>query len=229
MDNFGIKVLPDIVNALIMTSVLSAGNNLVFSGARILHGMAMEGKAPSFFAKCSKTGLPYFAVIATLAFCLLALLQVSNGSAKVLGWLVDLITVSYLLNYVGTCITYLHFHASLKHQGVDRNTLPYKGYLQPFAGWYALFGTTVMTFITGYSIFIRGNWDITSFFLTYSLVGGFLVAIVFWKLVRGTTYVRPGTADLQLGSLKTDIDIYEELYVPPQKGKWVGFLDRIFE
>lgn len=38
MDRFGINVLPDIVNALIMTSVLSAANNLVFSGARTLYG-----------------------------------------------------------------------------------------------------------------------------------------------------------------------------------------------
>jgi amino acid transporter len=229
MVKFGIKGLPDLVNALIMTSVLSAGNNVVFSAARTLHGMAIDGKAPAFFAKCTRFGLPYYAVIVALAFCLLSLLQLGNTSATVLNWLVGICTASYLLNYFGTVITYLHFYESLKRQGVDRNTLPYKGYLQPYAAWYALVGTFVMTLILGYTVFINGNWDTTTFFTSYIMVGFFPVAFIFWKLVRRTTYVRPGTADLTLGSTKDDIDLYESLYERPKRGKVLDYLNSFFE
>lgn len=229
MVKFGIKGLPDLVNALIMTSVLSAGNNVVFSAARTLHGMAIDGKAPAFFAKCTRFGLPYYAVIVALAFCLLSLLQLGNTSATVLNWLVGICTASYLLNYFGTIITYLHFYESLKRQGVDRNTLPYKGYLQPYAAWYALVGTFVMTLILGYTVFINGNWDTTTFFTSYIMVGFFPVAFIFWKLVRRTTYVRPGTADLTLGSTKDDIDLYESLYERPKRGKVLDYLNSFFE
>lgn len=92
MDRFGINVLPDIVNALIMTSVLSAANNLVFSGARTLYGMSLEGKAPKVLSQCNRYGLPYNAVAVTMAFCALAFLQVNNSSATVLNWLVSCIS-----------------------------------------------------------------------------------------------------------------------------------------
>jgi amino acid transporter len=229
MNHFGIKGIPDIVNALIMTSVFSAGNNLVFSAARTLHGMSLGGRAPAFFSKCNQAGLPYYAVAAAMAFCLLGFLQVSHGSATVLNWLVSVITASYLLNYWGTCITYLHFYASLRRQGVDRDTLPYKGRLQPYAAWYAVGGTTVMTLILGYNLFIDGHWDITSFFLDYTMIGFFILAFGFWKLYKRTKYVRPGTADLQLGGIKKDIDLYEDLYMPTPRGKLGSFFNRFFE
>lgn len=53
-------------------------------------GMALEGKAPKVFTKTNRIGVPYNCVIAVLLICLLAFLQVSAGSAKVLGWFVNL-------------------------------------------------------------------------------------------------------------------------------------------
>ncbi|KAK2765100.1 hypothetical protein FQN54_008799 [Arachnomyces sp. PD_36] len=229
MVKFGIKGLPDLVNALIMTSVLSAGNNVVFSATRTLHGMAIDGKAPHFFSKCSKAGVPYYAVILALAFCLLSFLQLGESSSTVLDWLVSICTASYLLNYWGTVITYLHFYYSAKKQGLDRNTLPYKGRFQPYAAWFALFGTTFMALILGYDVFIDGYWDVTTFLTSYLMIGFFPVAFLFWKLVRKTKYVRPGTADLQLGSTKADIDLYESLYELPKRGKILAYLNSFFE
>ncbi|KAL2832779.1 amino acid permease/ SLC12A domain-containing protein [Aspergillus pseudoustus] len=229
MVKFGIRGVPDLVNALIMTSVLSAGNNVIFSAARTLHGMALDGKAPRFFAKCNKYGLPYYSVIAALCFCLLSLLQIGESSATVLNWFVGICTASYLLNYLGTVVTYLHFFYTMRKQGIDRSTLPYRGYFQPYAAWYALCGTFLMTLILGYTVFIRGNWDTTTFFTSYTMVGFFIVAFVFWKVVKRTRYVRLGEADLKLGSTKDDIDLYEALYEKPARGKVGGWLNHWFE
>lgn len=229
MVKFGITGVPDLVNALIMTSVLSAGNNVVFSAARTLHGMAVDKKAPAVLAKCNKQGVPYYAVGCALCFCLLALLQLSKSSSNVLDWLVGVCTASYLLNYVGTIITYLHFYASLKRQGIDRRTLPYRGRFQPYAAWYALIGTGLMTLVLGYDVFIHGNWDTTKFFTSYTMVGFFIVAYVFWKLFRRTRYVPLGTADVLLGTTKSDIDLYETLYEKPKRGKIAAYLNSFFE
>ena len=229
MGRLGIGGLPDVVNALIMTSVLSAGDYLVFAAARTLHGMALEGNAPNVFSKCTKAGVPWVAVVVALCFCLLAFLQVAHASAVVLGWLVDFITACYLLNYVGTCITYLHFFAALRAQGIDRNTLPYKGKFQPYTAWFAVCGTSIMTLLLGYSLFIHGHWDLTSFFLNYVMVGFVIIAAVFWKIFKRTKYVKPGTADLGLGGIKREIDLYEEMYVPPKRGRVSNWFNRLFE
>jgi amino acid transporter len=163
-------------------------------------------------------------VIQTLSFCLLSLLQLSKSSSTVLNWL-GICTASYLLNYFGTVITYLYFYAALHRQGIDRNTLPYKCYFQPYAAWYALFATFIVILVLGYNVFIHGQWDTTSFFTNYTMVGFFIVAFVFWKMVRRTKYVPAGTADLQLGSVKSEIDLYEEFYELPKRGKISSYLN----
>jgi amino acid transporter len=61
------------------------------------------------------------------------------------------------------------------------------------------------------------------------MVGFFIVAFVFWKLFKWTRYVRPGEADLQLGGIKAQIDLYETLYEQPKRGKISGWLNSWFE
>lgn len=137
-----------------------------------------------------------------MAFCALAFLQVNNSSATVLNWLVSCITAAYLLNYLGTCLTYLHFYAAMRRQKIDRHVLPYQGYLQPYAAWYAVFGTSIMLLILGFDLFFPGQWDITTFFfffffLDYVMIAFFILAFVAWKAIRRTTYIKPGTANVE--------------------------------
>lgn len=229
MVNYGIRGLPSLVNALIMTSVFSAGNHCVFAATRCLHGLAMEGKAPMIFSKCTQAGIPINALGLALMFCLLSLLQLGKSSAKVLSWLVGICTASYLLNYIGTVITFLHFYTATRRQGIDRSTFPYKGILQPYAAFWALFGTSFMALALGYNVFIEGQWDVTLFITSYAMVAFFPVAFVFWKVVKRTQHVRLGTADLQLGSTKSDLDAYEALYEAPKRGKICSWFNSWFE
>jgi yeast amino acid transporter len=86
MDRWNIPVLPHITNALILTSILSAGNSYVYCSSRSLFGLALDGKAPKIFTKCTKAGVPIYCVLLTLAISCLAFLQVSSSSAVVLNW-----------------------------------------------------------------------------------------------------------------------------------------------
>lgn len=82
MSSLGVRVLPHIVNALLITSIFSAGNTYVYCGTRTLYGMALEGRAPRMFSKTTKAGIPIYAFLVVLAGGCLSFLQVSNGSAK---------------------------------------------------------------------------------------------------------------------------------------------------
>jgi yeast amino acid transporter len=228
MQRLQISGLPHVVNAGIMTSVLSAGNGLLFSATRTLYGMSKEGTAPKFFSKTLKSGVPVYCVLASLSVGLLAFLQTSNSSAKVLTWLVYLITACQLLNYFATALTYRHFYSALKHQGVDRNTLPYKGKFQPYTSYIAMFFTALMLFLLGYDLFITGGWDILYFFLDYTFLAVFPLAVVFWKVVKRTKYVKPGTADLTVDGMVPAIDQYERSTAEETNGKVEGLLDRFF-
>jgi amino acid transporter len=71
MGRLKIKVLPHIVNALVLSSVFSAGNTYFYIGSRILFGLALEGKAPKILAKCTKRGVPIYSVIIMVLFSFL--------------------------------------------------------------------------------------------------------------------------------------------------------------
>ncbi|CDM28994.1 hypothetical protein DTO013E5_1217 [Penicillium roqueforti] len=229
MQRLKINGLPSLVNALIMTSIFSAGNGLLFSATRTLHGMSLEGHAPRFFSWCTKAGVPLWALLFSLSFCLLAFLQVSSSSANVMNYLVDLVTCCQLINYLCTAATYRHFFSSLKRQGISRDTLPYKGRFQPYTSYFAMGGTLFMLLAGGYDVFIKGGWDVMWFCLDYAMIGFFIVLFLFWKIVFRSRYVWPGTADLSLGGIKEEIDQYEAALIPREQGLVDKVVGKIFE
>lgn len=205
MTRLRVTGLPHLVNALIMTSVLSSGNGIFFAATRTLYGMALEGTAPKFFSKTLKSGVPYYAVATVIAFSCLAFLQASNSSAKVLTWLVDLVTACQLLNYFAVALTYRHFHAAVVQQNLDRRSLPYRGKFQPYCSYVAMFGCLLMLLLLGFDLFVADGWSVIYFFLDYTFLAAFPLAVLFWKLLRKTKYVKPGTADLTVGGLVSQV------------------------
>jgi len=88
MTNMGISVLPHIVNALMVTSIFSAGNTYTYCATRSLYGLALEGRAPKVLRYCTKNGVPLYCFFVVMCFPCLSFMQLSNGSSKVLGWLI---------------------------------------------------------------------------------------------------------------------------------------------
>lgn len=197
MNRLQIGVLPHIVNALVLASAFSAGNSYMYCASRSLFGLALEGKAPRIFTKTNRIGVPYTCVLAVLAICLLAFLSVSSGSAKVLGWFVNLITASQLINFAIMCFTFLMWYRALRAQGIKRETLPYKAWGQPYVAVYGLVWTGVMAIVGGYTVFLPGFWEVQTFLFSYFMVFLFPVLFVGWKVVKRTRWYAPEEVDLK--------------------------------
>lgn len=75
----------------------------------------------------------------------------------------NLVTASQLINFSIMRSTFIRFNKACDAQGLDRKTLPYKGFCQPYAAWYGLTGCFVMTFVGGYTLFLKGNWGVLTF------------------------------------------------------------------
>jgi amino acid transporter len=54
MERLQIPVLPSIVNAALITTIVSAGNAYTFNASRSLHALALDGRAPAFLRKLNK-------------------------------------------------------------------------------------------------------------------------------------------------------------------------------
>ncbi|KOS22223.1 General amino acid permease AGP2 [Escovopsis weberi] len=212
MHNLGIKVLPHIVNATVLTAAFSAGNSYVYCASRSLYGLALEGKAPRFLATCTSVGVPVYCVAVTLLFPLLSFLQLSSNAAVVLNWFVSLVTASQLINFSVVCVTYLCFYRACEAQDFSRDRLPYKAWFMPYAAYYALAWTFVMTFVGGYTVFLPGQWSIADFLFSYTMIGVFPVLYFGYKYVRGTRILKAEEVDLHKDL--DEIEEYEANYVP---------------
>ncbi|KAJ7087825.1 general amino acid permease AGP2 [Mycena epipterygia] len=212
MQRMQIPILPHIVNALILTSIFSAGNSYVYCASRTLFGLALQGKMPKFLARCTSNGVPVYSVAVTLAISLLSFLQVSNNAAVVLQWFVNLVTASQLLNYAIISFTYLKFYYALQAQQISRERLPHRSFWQPFCGYYAFVGTFVMAFVGGWTVFLPGNWDIPTFLFSYAMLGVAPVLFVFWKVFKGTTWQRAEDTTF-FEKEREELDQYEETHV----------------
>jgi len=89
-DLAGVRALPAIINAVLLCVVLSAANSNVYSGSRILVGLAQAGNAPQILARVTAGGVPYIAVCFTSAFGLLAFLNESDNGGTVFNWFVNI-------------------------------------------------------------------------------------------------------------------------------------------
>src|SRR5258708_32565499 len=163
----GIKGLPSVINAALITSAWSAASSDLYTSSRALYGLALSGNAPRIFARTSRSGLPYISVIFCASFCGLAYMGVAGSSANVFTWFSDMTAVAGLMTWLGICFPYLRFYAGMKAQGYDRSKLPFSSSLQPFAAWYGLVWTLLICIFSGFSTFLKVNCKLANFLTTF--------------------------------------------------------------
>ncbi|OQD74318.1 hypothetical protein PENDEC_c011G03061 [Penicillium decumbens] len=199
----GISALPSIVNACILIAAWSAGNSYCWVGSRMIVAMTTDHQLPQFFGRCTKSGVPYVAVVTSWLFGPLAYLSLgTGGAAQAFTWLLNLSTVAGLIAWATLSFCYLRFYAAMKAQGISRDTLPWKAPLQPYAGWVGFIGSTIITLIAGFPVFLKGNWNTSSFVASYIGIPIFIVPILGWKLWYNTKFQRAATIDLWSGRLQ---------------------------
>ena len=85
-----IRGLDHIINSIALIFVLSAANTDLYISSRTLYGLALEGKAPVFFKRVNRLGVPYAALGASLLMACFAFLSIGQGPGKVLEYLSNL-------------------------------------------------------------------------------------------------------------------------------------------
>lgn len=214
----GIKVVPSIINAVIMTSAWSSANSSLLGGSRVLYGMAVNRHAPKIFTRISRWGVAYVAVAFYGVWIALGYLSVGGGSAAtVFNWLQDIVSIATLVNWIVICIVYLRFYYGCRKQGINRHTeLPWAAPLQPYMTWASLTLFVVLLFTGGYVSFIHGEWSAENFVSSYLNIPLILIFYFGYKFWKKTKIVK-----LEDIPIKNLIDIYKnnpEPIDPPKKG-----------
>ncbi|KAJ5637205.1 hypothetical protein N7490_007084 [Penicillium lividum] len=219
----GITALPSIVNACILVAAWSAGNSYCWVGSRMIVAMTTDHQLPQIFGRVNKYGVPYVAVITAWLFGPLAYLSLGTGGAsQAFTWLLNLSTVAGLIAWATLCFCYVRFYAAMKKQGVSRDTLPWKAPFQPYAAWFGFAGSTIITLVCGFEVFLKGHWNTSSFVASYIGIPIFIVPIIAWKLWHRTKFLRAHEIDLWSGRLQ-DGEILPQKN--PRNTWWGRFID----
>ncbi|KAE9575060.1 hypothetical protein CGMCC3_g9031 [Colletotrichum fructicola] len=196
MRNMGVDALPHAVNALLLTSIYSAGDCYMFTAIRSLYALAQGGHAPKILLKTTKNGVPIYCFAVSIGFSCLAYLKLSSSTVTVLNWFINLATGGQLVTYIACCVNYLFFYRALRAQNYNRKDLPYCGWFQPYGTWIALIWLGLIEIFWGYAVFLPGSWDVGTFFSKYGMILLSIATFSGWKLFKRTSFVDPYEADL---------------------------------
>ncbi|AJT18761.1 Alp1p [Saccharomyces cerevisiae YJM1304] len=153
IENSGTKVLPDIFNAVVLITILSAGNSNVYIGSRVLYSLSKNSLAPRFLSNVTRGGVPYFSVLSTSVFGFLAFLEVSAGSGKAFNWLLNITGVAGFFAWLLISFSHIRFMQAIRKRGISRDDLPYKAQMMPFLAYYASFFIALIVLIQGFTAF----------------------------------------------------------------------------
>ncbi|CAL5865873.1 uncharacterized protein PFLUO_LOCUS79 [Penicillium psychrofluorescens] len=207
-DLAGVPVLPNLLNAVLLTVVLSAANSNVYTGSRLLVGLAQEGFAPHWFSNTTKGGVPYNGVVATVAIGLLGFMNVSNTATTVFNWLLNVSAVAGFILWATLNLCHIAFMRALKARNMSRDILPYKAPWQPFLAYYGLFFNVLIALTQGFTAWIP-TFDVSSFFAAYVSLILFAIFYIVHKLVFRDPLVHPLQADLDTGRLEIENQHWE--------------------
>ncbi|CZT09991.1 related to general amino acid permease [Rhynchosporium agropyri] len=205
----GIKVVPSIINAVVLTSAWSAQNQCLFTGTRILYGLALKGQAPQIFLRTTKWGIPYVCVVLQTAIATLSYMALSNGALTVFYWFLNLTAAGTLVSWSVILFNHIRLHQALAKQGIARQELPWSHSWTPYTSRAGLIACMLFLFTGGFTVFTKGNWDKATFVSAYLDIPLVILAYLGWKFLKKTRII-----DLESIPIRQALD---EMYENPEE------------
>jgi len=187
--NAGIAVAASVMNAVILTSVLSAGNSAMYGASRVLWVLAEEGKAPAFLKKLNAGGIPVNAIYLSTIIGMAAFLTSLFGEGAVYTWLLNAAGLSGFLSWLGISITHYRFRQAYIAQGRDLNQLPYVSKFFPFGPILSTLLCLVTILGQNYSAFTGSEIDWYGVLVSYIGLPLFLLLYFGYKIIKKTKMV----------------------------------------
>jgi L-asparagine permease len=166
----------DIMNLVVLTAAFSSLNAGLYSTGRILRSMSMNGSAPQFTSRMSKSGVPYGGIVLTCVICLFGVALNAFNPGEAFEIVLNMASLGIIASWAAIVLCQLRLfkltNAGLMQRPKFRMPFtPYSGYL-------------TMVFLVGVLVLMAfdkpiGTWTVaTLLVLIPMLIGG-------WYLVRG--------------------------------------------
>mgnify|MGYP000051762781 FL=1 len=194
--NAGIAFAASVMNAVILTAVLSAGNSGMYASTRMLYALACEGKAPKLFARLTANGVPLNALYATTLVGALCFFTSIFGDQTVYLWLLNTSGMTGFIAWLGIAICHYRFRKAYVAQGRSLAALPYRAMLFPLGPLFAFALCLAITLGQNYQAFMADAIDWSSVAATYIGIPLFFIIWFGYRLKNGTRLLAYDEIDL---------------------------------
>lgn len=190
----GAKVAGSFINAVIMTSVISAGNHALFAGTRLLYSLAIDRHAPQIFSKLNRNKVPWIAVLATSVISGLCFGASYIGAGQLWTWLQNIVGVSNQIAWLFINFTSIRFRRALELQG-KTHLLPFKNFTYPYGPYINVVAIVAIILIQGWSCF-SPTFVAVDFVSYYIQIPVMILFYTIWKFAKKTKVVKLSEMDL---------------------------------
>ncbi len=194
----GFAFSASIMNAIILTSILSCGNSGLYAASRMLHALAVNKKAPSFIANVNKRGVPINALLITTIVSMFCFLSSLFGDSIIYSWLVNASGLAGLIAWIGIAFCHYRFRKAYIAQGKRLEDLKYKAKWYPFGPILAIILCMVVILGQNYQAFFNHTFSWYGIFVTYISLFIFILLYFGYKLIKKTKIISPLEANLDI-------------------------------
>lgn len=200
----GSKAAGSFMNAVILTSVVSACNHALFAGSRILFNLGLEGYFfPKLVTRTNRYQVPYVAVLVTWAVGGLCFGSSFIGAGTLWIWLQNLVGVSNQIAWLSIGVISIRFRRGLSRQG-KTHELKFVNWTYPYGPYFVIVSVSFIILVQGWSSF--SPMDVTSFFSYYVELFIFLACWLVWWAFKRDRFVR-----------EKDMDFVTDKYIPSER------------
>ncbi|OWY40193.1 gamma-aminobutyrate permease [Xenophilus sp. AP218F] len=192
----GLAMAASVMNAVILSAILSAGNSGMYASTRMLYAMAKNGMAPKLFARLSSNGVPRNALYATALIACLCFLTSLFESNAVYMWLLNSSGMTGFIAWLGVAISHYRFRRAYVRQGYDLADLPYKAKWFPLGPLFAFALCVLIMLGQNYAAFTAAKVDWNGVIATYLGIPLFIAFWLGYKLKHKTRLVPLAEVDL---------------------------------
>ncbi|EAD7566834.1 amino acid permease [Listeria monocytogenes] len=184
----GLAFAASVMNAVILTSVLSAGNSGLYASTRMLWAMARDKKAPKFLGKVNRRGIPMAAlIVTTIVGAMTFITTLTENGTVIYTWLLSASGLTGFIACVGIAISHYRFRKAFIKQGHDLSELKYKAKFFPFGPILALILCILVIVGQDYAAFLKPEFTNPAWWQKIGISYiGLPIFLVFWLSFKFT-------------------------------------------
>ncbi|MBF0709825.1 MULTISPECIES: amino acid permease [unclassified Gemella] len=190
----GLGIAAALMNAVIISSVFSAGNSCVYYASRQLYSLAENGYAPKIFNKLNSKSTPNRAVLITVVSVILCVFFEKYNKAGY-GLLLSLVGILTICIWLVALYAHIRLRRAIKIQNKNEaEVLPYRAKFGVFGSYLSLVAFVLLIILQTYADFVSGG--LMSAF--YTILSVIILAVVYYvyKLMKGIKTIKLKDIDL---------------------------------